>query len=82
PAALRIEAVAGVTTGLPHVNIARGSMKGQLTPDEARQMAAHWTEAAVAAQIDVRLRYALGEWDHLTTDDIEQLFTILQKTHR
>lgn len=80
--ALRIEAVAGANTGRPYVHIARGSMKAALTPDEARQMAQHWTEAAVAAQIDVRLRYALGEWDHLSPEDIDQLFTLLQKAQR
>ncbi|MGW0993509.1 hypothetical protein ACWD5V_09400 [Streptomyces sp. NPDC002523] len=80
--ALRIEAVAGAKTGRPYVHIARGSMKGQLSPDEARQMALHWIEAAVAAQIDVRLRYALGDWDHLTPADVDQLFTLLQKVQR
>ncbi|HEX4813353.1 MAG TPA: hypothetical protein VFV66_11435, partial [Nonomuraea sp.] len=80
--ALRISAIAGARTGKPLVQIARGSMKGELDPDEARQMAQHWTEAAMAAQIDARLRYALGEWDHLTPGDIERLFTILQKVQR
>lgn len=80
--ALRIEAVAGANTGLPYVHIARGSMKAALTPDEARHMAQHRTEAAVAAQIDVRLRYALGEWGRLTPTDIDQLFTLLQKAQR
>ncbi|MFG2515985.1 hypothetical protein [Streptomyces sp. NPDC048584] len=82
PAALRIQAVAGHNTRRPYVHIYRGSQRGELSPDEARQMAQHWTEAAVAAQIDVRLRYALGEWDHLTAGDIEQLFALLQKTQR
>ncbi|MEU5111689.1 hypothetical protein AB0G64_09335 [Streptomyces longwoodensis] len=80
--ALRIEAVAGADTGRPYVHIARGSMKGSLTPDEARAMAQQWTHAAAAAQIDAGLRYALGEWDHLTPDDIENLFTILQSVQR
>lgn len=80
--ALRISAVAGAKTGRPYVHIARGSMKGELSPDEARAMAQHWTEAAIAAQIDVRLRYALGEWDHLTPAQIEELFTLLQKAQR
>lgn len=80
--ALRIEAVAGARTGQPYVHIGRGSMKGALSPDEARQMAQHWTEAAVAAQIDVRLRYALGEWDSLTADEIDQLFTLIQQVGR
>ncbi|MEW2636430.1 hypothetical protein AB0903_33540 [Streptomyces sp. NPDC048389] len=78
-AALRISAIAGANTGLPYVHIARGSMKGELTPDEARQMAVHWTEAAVAAQIDVRLRYALGEWDRLDITEIDHLFALIQK---
>ncbi|MFI1002011.1 hypothetical protein ACIP10_15455 [Streptomyces galbus] len=80
--ALRIEAVAGADTGRPYVHIARGSMKGCLTPDEARGMGQIWTEAAAAAQIDARLRYALGEWNHLTPDDIERLFAIMRSVQR
>lgn len=78
-AALRIGAVAGAMTNQPSVHIARGSMSGQLSPDEARQMAVHWIETATAARIDVRLRYALGEWDRLNVVEIEQLFTLVQK---
>lgn len=81
-AALRISAIAGAKTGKPVVHIARGSMKGELPPGEARQMAQHWTEVAVAAQIDVRLRYALGEWSHLTPTDIEHLFDTMRKVQR
>jgi hypothetical protein len=81
-AALRISAVAGAKTCRPYVHIARGSNKGELTPDGARAMAQHWTEAAVAAQIDVRLRYALGEWGHLTRAQIEELFALVQKVQR
>ncbi|QQM44990.1 hypothetical protein [Streptomyces liliifuscus] len=80
--ALRIAAVAGHRTHKPYVHIARGSMKHELDPDEAREMALHWTEAAIAAQIDVRLRYALGEWDHLDAAAIERLFTLLQGVQR
>ena len=80
--ALRIEAVAGAKTGLASVHIGRGSMKGELSPDKAREMALQWTEAAVAAQIDVRLRYALGEWGHLSVADAERLFTLLQEVAR
>ncbi|WP_340382286.1 hypothetical protein U5640_36290 [Streptomyces sp. SS7] len=80
--ALRIEAVAGIRTGNPLVHVGRGSMKAELTPDEARTMAVDWTKVAVAAQIDARLRYALGEWDRLTAADIEHLFTILQSVDR
>lgn len=80
--ALRIAAVAGATTGKPFVHIARGSMAGSLSPDEARAMAMHWTQTAVAAQIDVRLRYALGEWDHLLPADIERLFALVQEVQR
>ncbi|MFJ6386431.1 hypothetical protein ACIQJT_02360 [Streptomyces sp. NPDC091972] len=80
--ALRIEAVAGAKTGLPIVRVGRGSMKGDLTPDEARQMARHWTEAATAAQIDVRLRYVLGEHPALTPGDIDQIFSQLQGLQR
>ncbi len=82
PAALRIHAVAGHETRRPYVHIARGSMKASLAPDEARQMAVHWTEAATAAKIDVRLRYALGEWDRLTPDEIDQLFLTVQRLGR
>jgi hypothetical protein len=80
--ALRIDAVAGARTGLPLVHIARGSMKGELSPDEARAMAVHWIEAATAAQIDVRIRYALGEWDRLSAAEIEHLFTLVQGVQR
>lgn len=77
--ALRIQPIAGAMTGEPLVQIARGSMSAQLEPDEARAMAVHWVEAATAAQIDVRLRYALGEWDRLNVVEIEELFAIIQK---
>ncbi|SBT89394.1 hypothetical protein GA0115233_100941 [Streptomyces sp. DI166] len=80
--ALRIEAVAGAKTGLPYVHVARGSMKGELSPDEARAMAGHWTQAAVAAQIDVRLRYVLGEYPQLTPHDIGSIFSQLQEVQR
>jgi hypothetical protein len=80
--ALRIEAVAGMKTGQPYVNIGRGSMKAQMDPDTAREMASHWIQTAVAAQIDVRLRYALGEWDKLNVVEIEELFALIQKTGR
>lgn len=80
--ALRIEAVAGANTGMPYVHIGRGSMKASLDPDTARTMAMHWTETAVAAQIDVRLRYALGEWGHLNVVQIEELFALIQKAQR
>lgn len=81
-AALRIAAVAGGKTGRPSVTVARGSMSGQLSPDEARDMALTWTEAATAAQIDVRLRCALGEWDHLDPTQIDDLFRLIQQTQR
>lgn len=80
--ALRIEAVAGMKTGLPYVNIGRGSMKRQMDPDTAREMASHWVQTAVAAQIDVRLRYALGEWDRLNVVEIEELFALIQQAGR
>lgn len=80
--ALRIEAVAGANTGQPYVHIGRGSMKASLDPDTARAMAMHWTETAVAAQIDIRLRYALGEWDRLNVVEIEELFALIQKAQR
>lgn len=80
--ALRIAAVAGANTGKPWVTIARGSQSGQLTPDEARDMALHWIQTAVAAQIDVRMRYALGEWDRLDVVEIEELFKLTQKAQR
>ncbi|WP_405856148.1 hypothetical protein OG407_07315 [Streptomyces sp. NBC_01515] len=80
--ALRIEAVAGADTGKPFVNVARGSLKAQLDPDGAREMAGHWTEAASAAQIDVRLRYALGEHPGITDADIEQIFARVRALQR
>jgi hypothetical protein len=80
--ALRIEAVAGRETGRPYVVTSRGSMRGQLSPDEARAMAVQWIDAAAAARIDVRLRYALGEWDHLDVVQVEELFDKLRKVQR
>jgi hypothetical protein len=80
--ALRIHAVAGARTGLPLVHFSRGSMTGELSPAEAREMAMNWLEAAVAAQIDVRLRYALGEWDRLTPDKVERLFALVREVGR
>ncbi|MDX5570921.1 hypothetical protein PYK79_57090 [Streptomyces sp. ID05-04B] len=80
--ALRIHAVAGAKTGKPLVHIGRGSLKAELDPDEARQMAGHWTEAAVAAQIDARLRYVLGEHPRLTPDDVNAIFEQLQGVQR
>lgn len=77
--ALRIEAVAGYHTGLPQVHIGRGSMKGALTPDEARTMALHWTETALAAQIDARLRYVLGEYPQLGASDVEDIFAGMRR---
>ncbi|MFE7966153.1 hypothetical protein ACFU0X_24475 [Streptomyces cellulosae] len=82
PAALRIHAVAGYKTGRPYVHIARGSQAASLDPDDARQMAVQWTQAATAAQIDVRLRYALGEWDRFTPDEIDRLFLTVQRLGR
>lgn len=79
---LRIEALAGLRTGKLLVHIGRGSLKAELAPDEAREMAGHWTEAAVAAQIDVRLRYVLGEQPGLTPADIEQIFAKPQGLQR
>ena len=53
-----------------------------MDPDTAREMANHWVQAALAAQIDVRLRYALGEWDRLNVVEIEELFTLMRETDR
>jgi hypothetical protein len=72
--ALRIAAVAGYHTMQPYVRIGLGSLNAELTPDGARQMAQHWTEAAAAAQIDARLRYVLGGIEALNGDDIEDVF--------
>ncbi|MFJ2774641.1 hypothetical protein [Streptomyces sp. NPDC087300] len=71
-AALRIGAVYGVRTKLPLVHIARGSMNGELSPDEARQMAQDWNEAAVASVLDARFRYAMGDvgMDHVAIEDV------------
>lgn len=78
--ALRIHAVYGAHTRLPLVHIARGSHKGELTPDEARQMAQHWTETAISALLDARTRYVLGDFgfDHVRTDDF---FAAMQNLH-
>ena len=35
-----------------------------------------------AAQIDVRLRYALGEWDRLNVVEIDRLFALIQDAGR
>jgi hypothetical protein len=78
--ALRIEAVAGYRTGRPQVHVARGSMKGALTPDEARTMALHWTETALASQIDARLRYVLGEFPQLDVDAVDAIFAGIRNT--
>lgn len=81
-AALRIHAVAGANTGKPWVHIARGSMKGELTPAEAREMAEHWIQVAVAAQLDARLRYVLGDYPQLTPTDVEGIFGKLLDAQR
>lgn len=80
--ALRIEAVAGAKTSQPYVHIGRGSMKRQMDPDTAREMASHWIQAAVASHIDVRLRYVLGEWDKLNVVEIVELFMLIRQTGR
>lgn len=77
--ALRIEAIAGARTGQPLVHIGRGSMKGELSPDEAREMANVWTQVAVAAHVDVRLRHALRQWDRLAASEVEDLFALMQQ---
>jgi hypothetical protein len=80
--ALRIEAVAGHRTGKPYVRVGRGSMRGDLSPGEARDMAVQWVGAATAAGSDVRLRYALGEWDRLDPAEIEELFGLMRQVQR
>ncbi|MGW1324809.1 hypothetical protein ACWD64_19980 [Streptomyces antibioticus] len=80
--ALRIQAVAGAKTDRPYVHIARGSKGGELAPDEAREMAGHWTEAAVAAQIDARLRHTLTGHPALLPADVDQIFQQLQSLQR
>lgn len=77
--ALRIEAVAGARTGEPYVHIGRGSMGGSLSPDEARAMATNWHQTAVAAHMDARLRYVLGDYPQLTPADIDGIFTGLRR---
>ena len=76
--ALRIEAVAGAGTGMAYVHISRGSMKGSMGPDEAREMATNWIETAVAAHTDARLRYVLGEYPQLSPDDRDGIFAGLR----
>ncbi|HEY8985421.1 MAG TPA: hypothetical protein VIU15_38355 [Streptomyces sp.] len=82
--ALRIQALAGIRTGTPKalVHIARGSMQSELDPDDARTMAQHWTQAALAAQIDVRLRYVLGDHPQLGPNDIENIFAAVRGLQR
>ncbi|WP_432169095.1 hypothetical protein [Streptomyces sp. 1222.5] len=80
--ALRIAAVAGANTGKPYVHIGRGSMDGHLSPDEARGMALHWIQAAVASQFDAKLRDALGKWDRLNIVEIEDLITMMREDTR
>lgn len=77
--ALRVEAVAGANTGRAYVHIGRGSMRNSLSPDEARTMALAWTETAVAANTDARLRYVLGEYPQLSPDDVAGIFTGLRR---
>lgn len=76
--ALRIHAVAGTATGLPYVHIHRGSRSASLSPDMARGMAMDWTETAVAAYTDARLRYVLGEYPELTPTTIDTIFAGLR----
>jgi hypothetical protein len=57
-------------------------MKGQLSPDEAREMALQWTQAALAAQLDGKLRDALGTWGRLNVVEIEDLFTLMREGTR
>lgn len=76
--ALRVSAVAGAGTGKPYVHIARGSMKGSMTPDEARAEATNWAETATAARFDARLRYVLTDYPQLSAVDIDGIFTGLR----
>jgi hypothetical protein len=76
--ALRIDAVAGAGTGMAYVHISRGSMKGSMAPDEAREMATNWIETAVAAHTDARLRYVLGEYPQLSPADRDGIFAGLR----
>lgn len=80
-AALRIEAVYGARMKLPRVYVGRGWMKTDMSPDEARQMGQHWVETAVAASVDVRVRYAMGEGglDIVAIDDIFKAAQELQR---
>lgn len=80
--ALRVEYIVGANTDMPYVHIHRGSMEASLSPDAARLMADHWTAAAVAAGLDARLRYVLGEFDQLATADVDAIFTALRHTGR
>ena len=61
------------------VLVSRGSMRGAVSPGEARQMALHWMETAEATESDCLVataaRTALGTGE----DDLEALFAALRK---
>lgn len=54
----------------------RGSMAGSLTPDGARQMATHWTEAALVARHDELVGMALE--DVLGAAGVEKVSAMLE----
>ncbi len=49
--------VSGVSAfnGKPYCQVTWGQQSGQLTPDEVREMASHWFDAAAAAEHDALL---------------------------
>lgn len=79
--ALRIEAIYGANTGAALVHVGLGSHKGELDPAEARQMAQHWTETAVAALLDARSRYVLRTEFDFDQAQTERFFDQLQAIH-
>jgi hypothetical protein len=58
---LRVGAVFGAKTRRALVQFHSGSLNITISASEARENATRMVEAAVAASIDVRFRYALGE---------------------
>lgn len=59
----------------PMVLIRRGSRKGYLTPDQARETALDWMEAAAVTESDTLLGQALGEFpDLVDLDAADRIF--------
>ena len=61
------------------VLVSRGSMRGALSPHEARQMALRWMETAEATESDCLVATALTSALGATDEDAEALFAALRK---